>query len=84
VRLRRAAPCISHISRQAGISGDDAPPDGSDPGGDFTYATELIELARSVGDFSIGVAAFPELHPRSPDRAWLTTSLIGFETVCGR
>jgi methylenetetrahydrofolate reductase (NADPH) len=47
----------------------DPPPDGSDPGGDFTYATELIELARSVSDFSIGVAAFPELHPRSPDRA---------------
>jgi methylenetetrahydrofolate reductase (NADPH) len=59
--------------RDAGIQNvlalaGDPPPDGSDPGGDFTYATELIELARSVGDFSIGVAAFPELHPRSPDR----------------
>jgi methylenetetrahydrofolate reductase (NADPH) len=59
--------------RDAGIDNvlalaGDPPPDGSDPGGDFTYATELIDLARSVGDFSIGVAAFPEIHPRSPDR----------------
>lgn len=46
----------------------DPPADGSDPSGDFTYATELIEAIRSVGDFSIGVAAHPELHPRSPDR----------------
>ncbi len=47
----------------------DPPADGSDPGGDFVYATELIELIREVGDFSVAVAAFPELHPRSPDRA---------------
>ena len=46
----------------------DPPLDGSDPGGDFQYATELIELIREVGDFSIGVAAFPELHPRSESR----------------
>jgi methylenetetrahydrofolate reductase (NADPH) len=55
------------IENVLALAGDPSP-DGSDPGGDFTYATELIELARSVGDFSIGVAAFPELHPRSPDR----------------
>lgn len=46
----------------------DPPSDGSPDTGDFTYATELIELARDVADFTIGVAAFPELHPRSPDR----------------
>ena len=47
----------------------DPPKDGSAPAGDFTYATQLIELAREIGGFSIGVAAFPEVHPRSPDRA---------------
>lgn len=47
----------------------DPPKDGSDPGGDFVYATELVALAREVGESSIGVAAFPEVHPRSVDRA---------------
>jgi len=47
----------------------DPPKDGSEPGGDFVYATELVALAREVGDFSVGVAAFPEVHPRSVDRA---------------
>ena len=48
--------------------GGDPPADGSDPGGEFDYAAELVELVRESGDFSIGVAAHPELHPRSPDR----------------
>ena len=48
--------------------GGDPPADGSDPGGDFEHACELVELIRGHGaDFCIGVAAQPELHPRSPD-----------------
>jgi methylenetetrahydrofolate reductase (NADPH) len=48
--------------------GGDPPADGSELPTDFRYATELIEAAKEIGDFSIGVAAFPEVHPRSPDR----------------
>lgn len=56
---------VSNILALAG----DAPADDPDAAerGDLQHAIELVELIRESGEFSIGVAAHPEGHPRSPD-----------------
>jgi len=41
-----------------------------------TYAEELVRLMRTHGDFCVGVAAFPNGHPRSPSLRDDTRHLI--------
>ncbi|MFN8050421.1 MAG: methylenetetrahydrofolate reductase [Acidimicrobiales bacterium] len=55
----------SGIENILALAGD-PPADGSPAGGDFRYASELVDLVRGRGDFTVAVAAFPEGHPRSP------------------
>src|SRR5581483_10546668 len=70
--------------RRAGVEnilclGGDPPKDSGIGMGELTYATELCELARAIGGFSVGAAAHPLTHPRSPnrssDRAFLAAKL---------
>jgi methylenetetrahydrofolate reductase (NADPH) len=58
--------------RKAGVEnlmalGGDPPTDPGSAEGELEHAIELVELARAIGGFSIGVAAHPAGHPRSPD-----------------
>jgi methylenetetrahydrofolate reductase (NADPH) len=58
--------------RQSGIEnlmalGGDPPTDPDAAAGELTHASELVELARAIGGFSIGVAAHPAGHPHSGD-----------------
>jgi len=69
-RLELAEILVSY--RQAGVEnllalGGDPPTDPADGPGELRHAVELVELARAVGGFSIGVAAHPGGHPSSPD-----------------
>jgi methylenetetrahydrofolate reductase (NADPH) len=49
--------------------GGDIPSEPSAAHSEFEHAIDLIELIRDIGDFSVGVAAHPAGHPRSPDLA---------------
>ncbi|HXQ75517.1 MAG TPA: methylenetetrahydrofolate reductase [Acidimicrobiales bacterium] len=58
--------------RRAGVEnllalGGDPPADLDAVGGELRHAIELVELARAIGGFSVGVAAHPAGHPSSPD-----------------
>lgn len=56
--------------RKAGVEnvlalGGDPPPENESGRAELEHAIDLVQLARAIGGFSIGVAAHPELHPRS-------------------
>ena len=73
VALRRGG-----VENLMALGGDPPTDPGAGPG-ELAHAAELVELARAVGGFSIGVAAHPAGHPLSPDmrsdRAFLAAKL---------
>ena len=68
----------SGVENLMALAGD-PPTDPSVDAGELDYALELVELARAIGGFCIGVAAHPSGHPRSPsmvsDRRFLVEKL---------
>ncbi|HCB05972.1 MAG TPA: methylenetetrahydrofolate reductase [NAD(P)H] [Nocardioides bacterium] len=63
-----AAEGIAHVMLLRGDPSDGPRAPWTPTEGGLTYAIELVELARSRGDFHIGVAAFPEAHPSAVSR----------------
>jgi methylenetetrahydrofolate reductase (NADPH) len=63
-----AAEGIEHVMLLRGDPSDGPRAPWTPTEGGLTYALELVELARSRGDFEIGVAAFPEGHPTAASR----------------
>ena len=63
-----AAEGIEHVMLLRGDPSDGPRAEWTPTDGGLTYAVELVELARSRGDFRIGVAAFPEGHPAASSR----------------
>ncbi|MFK7919711.1 MAG: methylenetetrahydrofolate reductase [Ilumatobacter sp.] len=59
--------------------GGDLPANGVAPKSDYHYALDLLHDVAATGSFSVGVAAHPEVHPRSEsrraDREHLATKL---------
>lgn len=66
-----AAYAAAGVSNVLALRGDpiDGPRASWSPTPDgLNHADELVTLVRSLGNFSVGVAAFPEGHPESGDR----------------
>ena len=54
---------VSHVMALRGDPQEGPRADWTPTEGGLNYAVELVDLARSRGDFRVGVAAFPEGHP---------------------